>query len=166
MNHLLFFCHKHGSCLRVKRIKVEPQLKPRRRPPAMHTAPCKVSSYRTVESPRNKRLIIAQPSAELKQGAHQHYLSGFSPSQNNLLKISCTVSATPPNNVFSQHRSLPDPHSSGSPGGARSPAGSRHGSSLPGFHPVCRHWAVEDRAEGKLGPDPSLPQTSRQMPAG
>lgn len=111
----------------------------------MRTAPGKVSSYRTVESPRNKRLIIAQPSAELKQGAHQHYLSGFSLSQNNLLKIPCTVSATPPNNVFSQHRSLPDPHSSESPGGVRSPAGSHHVLSLPGFHPECRHWAVEDR---------------------
>lgn len=113
----------------------------------MRSAPHKVSSYRTVESPRNKHLIIAQPSAELKQGAHQHYLSGFSLSQNNLLKISCTVSATPPNNVFSRHHSLPAPHSPGSPGGARSPAGNRHVLSVPGFHPECRHWTVEDRAE-------------------
>lgn len=132
----------------------------------MRSVPCKVSSYRTVETPRNKHLIIAQPSAELKQGAHQHYLSGFSLSQNNLLKISCTVSTTPPNNVFSRHRSLPDPHGSGSLGGARSPAGSRYTLSLPGFHPECRHWAVEDRAEGKLGPELSVPQPSRSMPTG
>lgn len=123
----------------------------------MCSAPRKVSSRGTVESPRNKRLIIAQPSAELKQGAHQHYLSGFSLSQNNLLKISCTVSATPPNNVFPQHRSLPAPHSPGSPGGARSLVGSRCVLSLPGFLPECGHWTVKDRAEGKLRLGPSLP---------